>query len=165
MTEWSEAAKIAFGLMVSAFVITLTSYYLFVGRSINNEMSRQEATKELMKELREYSGYNDKVVYAQDVTSLIMEKRGTVAIQVTSGGNQLAYWADQEARDAIGRSKNPWTFVAGKANSTYTTTAITEKLNLNKSYKGELTYGYTGEILGVTFKVGTKNAAGDFVEE
>lgn len=165
MTEWSEAAKIAFGLMVAAFVMTLTAYYMYVGKSMNNEMSRMESTKTLMKELRDYSGYNNKVVYAQDVASLIMEKRGAIAIQVTSGGNQLAYWADSDARDAIGRSKDPWTFQPGKANSTYTTTAISEKLNLNKAYKGYLTCGYNGEVLGVTFKVGTQDADGNFTEE
>lgn len=165
MTEWTDAAKIAFGLMISAFVMTLTGYYMYVGRNMNNEMSRQEATKDMLKELRDYSGYNGKVVYAQDVVSLVMAKRGDTAIQVTSAGNQIAYWATDDAISNIGRSKNPWTFVAGAKNDTYTSTAISEKLNLNKMYKGSLTYGYNGEVLGVTFAVGTVDGAGNFTEE
>lgn len=97
MTEWTDAAKIAFGLMISAFVMTLTGYYMYVGRNMNNEMSKQEATKDMLKELRDYSGYNGKVVYAQDVVSLVMAKRGDTAIQVTSAGNQIAYWATDDA--------------------------------------------------------------------
>lgn len=166
MTEWSEAAKIAFGLMVSAFVVTLLAYYFAVGRNINNEISLQDSNRELMKEYREYSGYNNKVVYAQDVVSLVLEKRGTIAIRVTTSGNTTSYWADDWAEQAV--ETNPtdsWVLPSSARRIDYTSTAVNEHVNLNKSYKGTITYGGNGEVLGVTFASGDVDAGGNFTED
>lgn len=165
MTEWADAAKIAFGLMVSAFVVSLLVYYFYVGRTINNEMSKQEANRELMREYREYSGYNDKVVYAQDVVSLIMQKRGSTAVRITVGGNTISYWADDDAEMAVGNIDTPWNLPVGAHQTDYTATAVTERLNINKSYKGTIAYGGNGEVVGVSFARGTANDDGTFTED
>jgi hypothetical protein len=164
MADWADAAKIAFGLMVSAFVLSLMVYYFYIGRNVNNEISKQEATKTLMKEYREYSGYNNKVVYAQDVVSLVLEKRGTLAIRVVNGSTLLSYWADDDAVIAVKGATTPWSLNTSKKHSDYTATDVQALLDVNKVYYGEVSYGYSGEVVGVTFHRGTLNASGDFVE-
>lgn len=165
MTDWTDAAKISFGLMVSAFVMGLIAYYFYVGKNINNELSKQDANRELMREYREYSGFNGKVVYAQDVVSLVLEKRGDIGVRILSGGTLQVYWADGWAEEAVGNATDPWTLNPGAKRNTYTATAVSEELNLDKSYYGTLAYGANGEVLGVTFKTGTVDGTGNFVED
>ena len=67
MQEWSQTVLIAIGLLISAFVVTCMVFYVGKGRELNEQLSRQGANKELMQEYREYNGYNNHTVYAQDV--------------------------------------------------------------------------------------------------
>lgn len=164
MTEWTEGAKIAFGLMISAFVISLAAYYMYIGGRLNNEISKQEANKVLMREYREYNGYNDKAVYAQDVVSLVMKKRGEPAIQIVSGGVQTSYWcSDTNIYNTLAAST--WVFKGPARQDTYTATAVQERLNINKMYLGTIDYSENGEVIGVTFTVGSVDDAGVFTAD
>ena len=73
MTEWSQAVWIAVSLLIASFVVSITAYYLMKGRDINNEVSLQEARREAMQEYRTFNGFNDNVVYSQDIVSIIMQ--------------------------------------------------------------------------------------------
>lgn len=167
MQEWSQTVWIAVGLLISAFIVTCMVFYVGKGRQLNEELSRQDANRELMREYREFNGYNNKTVYAQDIVSLVLQKRGAVGVRVLIGTNLKAYWCEnsdiEDSLDSL--SGDPWSLEGSKKQTTYTATAVEEQLNVNKVYQGTLSYGLNGEVLGVTFRQGTVNGAGDFVAD
>ena len=91
MTEWSQAVWIAVGLLFSSFVLMVMVYWFHTGRSINNEISRQEANRDLMREYREFNGFNDKTVYVQDIVSLVLQQRGNIGVRILHGTNPVSY--------------------------------------------------------------------------
>lgn len=167
MQEWSQTVLIAIGLLISAFVVTCMVFYVGKGRELNEQLSRQGANKELMQEYREYNGYNNHTVYAQDVVSLVLQKRGSVAVRVLVGTNLKAYWCDNEDIEAAlsDLPEGAWLFEGAKKQNDYTATKVTDQLDVNKVYFGSLTYGLNGEVLGVTFRQGTTNDAGEFIPD
>ena len=57
-----------------------------------------------------------------------------------------------------------WYFDPSKKADTYTVTAVASTIDDTKRYKGELSYGLNGEVIGITFKQGSVDAAGNFIE-
>lgn len=166
MTEWSQAVWIAIGLILGAFILSIMVGYLYIGRNINNEISRQEGNRVMMQEYREYNGFNNKVVYSQDIVSLVLKERGEVGVRVLRGTSLLSYWCDDpDLEDSLETCDEPWSLNNGAKQTTYTATAVQEKLDVDKVYLGSLTYGPNGEVMGVTFKRGTVDNNGNFISD
>lgn len=167
MQEWSQTVLIAIGLLISAFVVTCMVFYVGKGRELNEQLSRQGANKELMQEYREFNGYNNHTVYAQDVVSLVLQKRGDTAVRVLVGTSLKAYWCENEDIESalVDLPEGSWILDGTKKQSDYTATKVTEQLDVNKVYYGSLSYGLNGEVLGVTFKQGTATDDGEFVPD
>lgn len=164
MTEWSQAVWIAVGLLIAAFVVSITVYYMSKGMSINNEVSLQEARREAMVEYRTYNGFNDKNVYAQDIVSLVLQYNSQVAVRVMRGTSTVAYWCTNDnIEDSL--PNYGWSSFTGAKKTDYTATKVQENLDVNKIYHAELTYGASGEVLGITCKQGTINSSGNFVAD
>lgn len=163
MTEWSQAVWIAVGLLLSSFVLMVMVYWFRTGRTINNEISRQEANRDLMREYREFNGFNDKNVYAQDIVSLVLQQRGNIGVLILHGTNLYAYWcSDPDMETSLEECDDTWVLTGNAKQTTYTATAVQEKLDVNKIYHGSLSYGLNGEVIGVTFQRGTVDDHGNF---
>lgn len=163
MTEWSQAVWIAVGLLLSSFVLMVMIYWFHTGRSINNEISRQEANRDLMREYREFNGFNDKTVYVQDIVSLVLQQRGNIGVRILHGTNLYAYWCDDsDMETSLEECDDSWVLTGSAKQTTYTATAVQEKLDVNKVYHGTLSYGLNGEVIGVTFQRGIVDDHGNF---
>lgn len=172
MTEWSQAVWICVNLLVMAFVMLVSVTYMSMGQEINRQISKQESSRQLMKEYREFNGVNNKLVYSQDAVSIVLHYRGTVAIRLmTSNTNCKASWCTDDnivnvlesgvgIKNNIGESVDAWSF--NNMQSNYTTEAVSKIFDVNRTYYGEVTYGPNGEVLGVTFKQGKLDDAGNF---
>lgn len=166
MTEWSQVTWIAVTLSLGCFVLSVMVYYFHIGRDINNGISRQEGNLQLMQEYRKFNGYNDKVVYAQDIVSLVLEQRGEIGVRVLKGTSLQSYWCvDPDLETSLEECDDAWVLNGAAKQTTYTATAIQERLDVNKVYHGTITYGGNGEIMGVTFVSGTVDDKGNFVAD
>lgn len=166
MTEWSQFVWISISLILGSLILGIMLRWIMVGRNINIELSKQEANTALMREYREFNGYNDKVVYAQDIVSLVLHQRGEVGVRILKGTTLNTYWCDNEdIESALEECDDPWLLSSGSKQTTYTATAVQEKLDVNRVYKGTITYGLNGEVIGVTFHQGTINSSGNFIAD
>lgn len=163
MSEWSQAVWIAVGLLLSASLVLVSTFYLRIVSNINNEISRQEANRVLMQEYREFNGYNDRVVYPQDITTIVLRERGAVGVRIMRGTSLKAYWVkDNDIKNVL--QAHHWIFDPSKEQTTYSATGVQDLLDLDYVYKSTLTYGPNNEVIGVTFQRGILNGAGEFEE-
>lgn len=174
MTEWSQAVWIAINLLLASVVIMAMVYYFNIGNSINNEISRQEANRSLMKEYRELQGFNENVVYAQDAVSAVLHYRGKIAVRVLHGTGEYAYWCtDGDLTEVLknglgltnsqGEDISNWSCTG--ATTDYTASAVQEKFDVDRVYKGSLTYGPNGEVLGISLQKGRVDTNGNFTAD
>mgnify|MGYP001851989133 CR=1 FL=1 len=165
MTEWSQAVWIAVSLLIASFVISITAYYLMKGRDINNEVSLQEARREAMQEYRTFNGFNDNVVYSQDIVSIIMQYKDSIGVRILDGTSTEAYWCENSDIERTLENSCGWNLSGTAKRTEFTTTKIQEELNVDKVYQASLSYGPNGEVIGISCVQGTMNEDGDFVED
>lgn len=174
MTEWSQAVWIAINLLLAAVVIMAMVYYFNIGNSINNEISRQEANRSLMKEYREFNGFNENVVYAQDAVSVVLHYRGKVAVRILHGTSEYAFWCSDDnitdvlknsagLTNSMGEDSSNWSCTG--ATTDFTASDVQEKFDVDRVYKGSLTYGPNGEVLGVSLIKGKVDSNGNFTAD
>lgn len=174
MTEWSHAVWICVNLLICAFVMSIMAFFFQKGNTINNEISRQEANRSLMKEYREFNGFNDHVVYSQDAVSVILHYRGSVAVRVLHGTSEYAFWCTDDVLKDNLQNSTLLTNTSGQAvanwscsapTTAYTASAIQDKFDVDKVYKGSLTYGPNGEIMGITLVKGRLDSNDNFIAD
>ena len=141
MQEWGESVWIALSIIILTIVIFFSVTLMEQKRAIMQTMNDQQATTDKIKEFRLYSAYDDRQVYCQDVVSAILETRGMPYIQVVLDTETL-YWQSDEA---IAASQG----IAVQKASDYSSTAILEKLDINKMYDTSLIRGGNGEVIGI----------------
>lgn len=152
---------IGIGVIVASALLIFSVFVFAKQKDFAKNISEQERVRNTMQEYRKYNSYSDKVVYAQDVKSLIMEERGALAIRVLNRTSLVVwYCSDQNIIDALPN----WYFDSAKKADVYTVTAVASTIDDTKRYKGELSYGLNGEVIGITFKQGSVDAAGNFIE-
>ena len=141
MQEWGESVWIALSIIILTIVIFFSVTLMEQKRAIMQTMNDQQATTDKIKEFRLYSAYDDRRVYCQDMVSVILETRGMPYIQVEMDAGTL-YWQSSEAiADGQG--------IAVQQASNYSSTAILEKLDINKMYNTSLIRGGNGEVIGI----------------
>lgn len=141
MQEWAESVWVALSLIVMSVVIFFSVNLVEQKRNIMQTISEQQVTTDKIKEFRLYSAYDDQTVYCQDVVSLILETRGTPYVMVVMPTENL-YWQSSEA---IANTKN----IPIQNATDYSSTAILDKLDINKVYKSQLIRSDNGEVIGV----------------
>lgn len=139
MSEWEDAARIAFGLGIAAFVMALTAYYMGIGNRIRINLATQNESVE--SDWRVWDAYDRKIVYARDVENLIREYGSDIQVKVSTGGTVR------------------WTWGVSGSQSTY------DKLDVNKMYQGTVNRDANGSVESVIFKQGKVNNSGDFVSD
>ena len=81
---------IGIGVIVAAALLIFSVFVFSKQKDFAKNISEQERVRDTMQEYRKYNSYSDKVVYAQDVKSLIMEERGALAIRVLNRTSLVA---------------------------------------------------------------------------
>lgn len=163
MTEWSKGVWIIVNMIGAVFILTICIQFSYIGKRMSNVISKQDANREVMLEYRKYNGYDNKLVYAQDIVSLVLEDKEDVGVRILVSGSLYAYWCNNaDIEDVLQEGDDAWNLNYNKKRDVYTTTAIQEALDVHKIYKGSVRYGLNGEVLGVSFLRGTVNNDGEF---
>lgn len=149
MDEWKHLAWIAISLLLGSALVYIVVGYGHMTGDMNRAIEQRENTKIVMQEYRRYNGYNEKVVYSQDVASLIMEERGDLYVSFRGAKGLFVYSNNDTVCKKITGSVAP--------DMEYTAVKVMESLDVNKVYYGHFYYGDSGELLGIQFKEGTMN--------
>lgn len=161
MAESTTMIWIGIGVIAAAAILIFGVFTFKKQKEFTRNISEQERVKAAMQDYRKYNSYSDKVVFAQDVKSLIMQERGEIAIRILDRTNLVVWYC--EDRNIMEALPN-WYFDTTKKADTYTVTAVSATISDTKRYKGELSYGINGEVIGITFRQGGVDASGNFIE-
>ena len=141
MHEWGESVWVALSLIIVSIILFFSVTLLEQKRDIMQTMNEQVATTDKIKEFRLYSAYDDRQVYCQDIVSVILETRGMPYIKVVLDSETL-YW---QSSKAIAQTQG----IPMQKATDYSSTAILEKLDINKVYNTSLIRGANGEVIGI----------------
>lgn len=161
MAESTTMIWIGIGVIAAAAILIFGVFTFKKQKEFTRNISEQERVKAAMQDYRKYNSYSDKVVFAQDVKSLIMQERGEIAIRILDRTNLVVWYCEDRT---IMEALPNWYFDTTKKADTYTVTAVSATISDTKRYKGELSYGINGEVIGITFRQGGVDASGNFVE-
>lgn len=136
-------AKMFGDVLIAGIMIMLLSKQMIQAQSVAQREQEHQAQITAMKEYREWNSWDEKLVYAPDVISAILEYRGDPVVEINvKGANASNDWK---------RSKSYKKYTTANTKDTDIANIYTEFEDSTKRYKASLERNANGAVVIIHF--------------